>query len=127
MVKSVIQAQAESRLRPAIEAVEKLMPPGMGIAILVFERNTDKGNMGYIANARREDMRRALTEFLGKWEADAGGKPFYPLTLEAFEAWATDQALPVEDADREVILHALSAYKKFSNASPTNPTEVTQQ
>lgn len=120
MVKSVIQVQAESRLRAAIEAVEKMMPPGMGITILVFERNTDKGNIGYISNARREDMRRALTEFLGKWEADAGGKPFYPLTLEAFEAYATANM-------RDDVVQVIANYRNFSNASPTNPTEVSQQ
>lgn len=123
-MKSPIQRDAESKLRTAIAAVEKLMPSGIGIALFVFERNTDKGNIGYIANARREDMRRALTEFLRKWESDAPGQPFYPLTLEAFEAW-------VEHSENSLlgcsVRNALAVYHQLSNAGPTNATEVTQQ
>lgn len=122
-MKTIIQVEAEARLKPAIRALEKMMPPGMGIALFVFERNTDRGNMGYIANAERQDMRRALAEFLAKWDADAAGQPFHPLTLEAFEAWIQHDALPVEDSDREAVLHAISAYQKFSNAT----AEVSQQ
>lgn len=120
-MKSPIQREAESRLRSAITAVEKIMPNGMGVAVLVFERGTDEGSIGYIANARREDMRRALTEFLKKWDADAAGAPFYPLTLEAFEAWVATCPL------NKNTLTLVKAFRRFSNDGPTNTEEVSQQ
>lgn len=120
MTKSAIQTQAESRLRKAITTLEKIMPTGIGIAIFVFERNTDKGNIGYVANAERQGMRRALAEFLAKWDAEASGTPFHPLTLEAFEAYAIAQM-------RDDLVEAIDNYRRFSNEGPTLPSDVVQQ
>lgn len=122
-MKSPIQREAESKLREAVEAVENVMPSGIGIALFVFERNTDKGNIGYIANARREDMRRALAEFLSKWEADAKGQPFMPPTLDAFEGWIEQNGA----ADNVKPSEAVTMYRYLSNASATNQEEVSQQ
>ena len=119
-MKSNTMRTAEQRLRPAADAVEAIMPDGMGVAIFIFERNTDKGQIAYIANARREDMRRALTEFLHKWEADAAGQPFYPLTLDAFEAFA-------QSSRSIATLDTIDKYRKLSNEGPIQKEEVSQQ
>lgn len=115
--KSPKQRAAEAQLRRAIKRVQGLMPGGMGVAIFVFEHGTEKGHLGYISNASRPDMRRALTEFLGKWEGDAAGAPFYPLTLDAFEAWLAEQP-PMH------VFHALDTYRKLSNEGPKLGEEV---
>lgn len=44
---------------------------GYGFALLAFKFNTTEGRMNYLSNAPREDMIKALREFLGNFEADA--------------------------------------------------------
>lgn len=128
-MKSQRQIQAENRLRKAIKKVEGIMPDGIGIAMFVFEHGTEKGNIGYIANAERQSMRRALTEFLGKWDADAAGAPFYPLTLDAFEGWIRQQAKDTPESAGSLgpALAALEVYRDLSNHGATNTAEVSQQ
>lgn len=122
-MKTPRQIQAENQLRNAIKRVQAIMPKGMGVAIFVFERDTAKGNMGYISNAERQGMRRALAEFLDKWDADAAGAPFLPLTLDAFEAWVMAQRDEVTRAPASIPA-ALARYRELSNASGILPEEV---
>lgn len=119
MDKTPQQRVAEEKLREAIEAVQAIMPKGQGIAILTWEHGTDQGHIGYIANAARDDMRRAMTELLGKWASAAVGKKFFPLTLDAFEAY-TREKLEAETCAqareyRDATLAAVTAYRDLSN------------
>jgi hypothetical protein len=116
-MKSLIQLEAERRLQGALRMLQSIMPPKMGIALFVFEHHRADGHFGYVSNGERQDMRRALAEFLSKWDADAKGAPFNPLTLDAFEAWAISQAMP--DVARLV-----GVYRALSNSGVAIPSDV---
>lgn len=56
-------------LRKSIEQVQANFPPHTGVCVFVFDFNTkpgDFGGMGYISNAQRADMAKALREWLAK-------------------------------------------------------------
>lgn len=114
MSKSEKQLAAEAELQGIASMVEQVLPDGMGFAVLVFEKNRDAGHIGWVANGRRSDMRRALAEFLSKWDAESRGGVFYPLTLDGLEAWAA--AKPGENFKT---LQAIREYARLSNAEET--------
>lgn len=62
-------------MRGLAEAIADALPAKSGFCLLVFEMNTDQGTMSYISNANREDMVKALKEFISKAEKDARGPP----------------------------------------------------
>lgn len=57
--------QLATALRKSIDDVAKHFPQGTGICVFVFDFEGDKG-MGYISNAERDVMVKALREFLNK-------------------------------------------------------------
>ena len=59
--------QAEEALRKIGEFLTELTPEGMGFAILLFDYG-EGGNMFYAAKAKREDMIKAMKEFISKNE-----------------------------------------------------------
>lgn len=69
------ETNAERLKRVGLEAqcaelgrnLARCMPNGVGFTLLMFDFGTD-GNIAYLSNAKRDDMCRALREFLSKVE-----------------------------------------------------------
>lgn len=58
--------QIEEVLRKVGEVIKEMTPPGWGFTVLLFDVNTTKGSMFYLSSARREDMVKAMKEFIEK-------------------------------------------------------------
>lgn len=58
--------QIEEVLRKVGEVIKKMTPPGWGFTVLLFDVNTTKGSMFYLSSVRREDMVKAMKEFIEK-------------------------------------------------------------
>lgn len=56
--------QLADKMRAAMKEVEKVFPPGTGIAVFTFDRGVSPGGFGWIANGSREDMIAALVEWI---------------------------------------------------------------
>lgn len=69
----------EIACREALQRIGKelrdIEPAGLGFALLVFDFGPG-GNLAYVSNARREDMLRAMREFIEKNEAGGVGTVF---------------------------------------------------
>lgn len=59
--------QAEKLLKEIGVLLRESMPKGYGFNLLVFNFG-EGGNMFYTSNARREDMIRAMQEFIAKFQ-----------------------------------------------------------
>lgn len=59
----LLRQELERQCREIAEAIQHLMPPGAGFALLLFDMG-EEGNMAYVSDARREDMLKALRELL---------------------------------------------------------------
>lgn len=57
---------AEALLKDIGQRLKAIMPPGYGFNLLIFSFG-DGGNMFYTSNAKREDMIRAMQEFIAKF------------------------------------------------------------
>jgi hypothetical protein len=57
------------KIRDFGRKVKAECPPGWGYTVLMFDYNTEDGSMVYFSSANREDMIKALKEFIEK----AGG------------------------------------------------------
>ena len=55
--------QLEAQCRRIAEQIAEQALPGTGFALLMFDFGAD-GNLAYVSNAQRADMRRALREWL---------------------------------------------------------------
>jgi len=58
--------KAEAMLKEIGMLLKAACPPGYGFNLLVFSFG-EGGNMFYTSNARREDMIRAMQEFIAKF------------------------------------------------------------
>lgn len=58
--------KAEAMLKEIGTLLKAACPPGYGFSLLVFTFG-EGGNMFYSSNARREDMIRAMQEFIAKF------------------------------------------------------------
>lgn len=47
--------------------IASVLPHGVGFALLVYDFG-EKGNLGYVSNGKREDMLKAMREFIEKNE-----------------------------------------------------------
>lgn len=56
---------AERALKLLGQAIKETVPPGMGFALLLFDYGPG-GNMFYTSSANREDMVKAMQEFIQK-------------------------------------------------------------
>lgn len=61
--------QIEGVLSGLGKKIQKYLPKGWGFSLFIFDFNTDKGSIFYISNAKRDDMLKALKEFIKKEEA----------------------------------------------------------
>jgi nitrous oxidase accessory protein NosD len=43
-----------------------------GFCVLIYEHNTDKGRMNYVSNSQREDVIKAMKEFIEETEGTWG-------------------------------------------------------
>ena len=59
----------EKRCAKLARRLGKSMGPNQGFALLMFDFG-DEGNLAYCSNARREDMLKAMREFIQKAEED---------------------------------------------------------
>lgn len=57
--------RAEKMLNDLGSFLRSAMPPGWGFSLMIFSFGED-GSMFYTSNARREDMIRAMQEFIQK-------------------------------------------------------------
>jgi hypothetical protein len=58
--------QAEAMLKEIGQILRKACPEGYGFSLLIFNFGPD-GSMFYTSNAQREDMIRAMQEFIQKF------------------------------------------------------------
>ena len=61
--------ELEEACRELWREIAKEMPEGVGFAFIMFDFG-EGGNLVYLSNAERGDMRRALEEFLQKTAVD---------------------------------------------------------
>lgn len=59
--------EAEAALRKIGDYINGMVPAGMGFSLLLFDFG-DGGNMFYLSSAQREDMLKAMKEFISKQE-----------------------------------------------------------
>lgn len=57
--------EAEDSMRKIGEMLKPILPEGMGFTFLLFDYGKE-GNMFYISSAQREDMIKAMQEFIEK-------------------------------------------------------------
>jgi hypothetical protein len=62
----VRNAEAEKMLKEIGQLIKSQCPPGIGFSLLVFTFG-EGGSMFYSSNANREDMIRAMQEFIAKF------------------------------------------------------------
>jgi hypothetical protein len=58
--------QIEALLKDIGQRLKSVMPDGYGFNLLIFSFG-DGGSMFYLSNAQREDMIRAMQEFIAKF------------------------------------------------------------
>ena len=56
----------KGKMQDIAKVVKALIPKDYGFILLTFEHNTNKGNMIYISDSDREDVVKALEEFIEK-------------------------------------------------------------
>lgn len=61
----VQQAGAERSLRELAKLIDERKPPGFGFGLFLFEFG-EHGSMFWISNAQRQDMIKALREWIAK-------------------------------------------------------------
>lgn len=66
MTYEVRDEKAEAMLKEIGQLLKAACPPGYGFNLLVFTFG-EGGNMFYCSNAQREDMIRAMQEFIAKF------------------------------------------------------------
>lgn len=61
------------RLQEVARAVETILPPETGFVVLAFDLGSDKpGRLEYVSNGEREDVVKAMKEFIEKTEGAWG-------------------------------------------------------
>lgn len=63
-------AETDEKMRRAIKAAEREVPPGWAIALVAFQPGTPN-TANYIGNAPRHEMRAALAEVVDRWNRTA--------------------------------------------------------
>lgn len=63
-IAGVSAEQLPAKMRAAADAAGAHFPAGTGIAVFVFDRSKKGGGFGWIANAVRGDMIKALLEWI---------------------------------------------------------------
>lgn len=58
--------EIKTLLKEEGKAFAMRMPKGWGFTLFMFDLNTSDGSMFYISSAQREDMIKALEEFIEK-------------------------------------------------------------
>ena len=58
--------EIEKKLEEMGKIIGGQLPKGWGFTLLMFDYNTTKGSMFYISNGKREDMVKAMMEFISK-------------------------------------------------------------
>lgn len=56
--------EIEKELHRIGEEIKKGVPKGWGFTVMMFDTNTDSGSMFYISTANRDDMIKAMEEFI---------------------------------------------------------------
>lgn len=72
---------AEARLRGLADRISEQLPEGIGFALVTFTVG-EGGYAGYVSNARRADMIKALRECADKLEAKRDSPPGAPIVRE---------------------------------------------
>lgn len=68
-----LQEQAKSKMQGIAKNVEGQLPKGFGFVILTFPFSENEGNLlMYASNADREDVCKAMKEFIEKTENNYG-------------------------------------------------------
>lgn len=70
------EKQANDMLQTIAKDIAKLLPEGFGFALLAYEFGNSDGErkMLYVSNGNREDVAKAMTEWVGKVSEDTYGK-----------------------------------------------------
>jgi hypothetical protein len=58
-------AECEEKLRALWARLAPMLPPGIGVALFLFDFG-DTGGLAYVSNAQRDDMVRVIEEWLAK-------------------------------------------------------------
>lgn len=68
-----LQEQVKSKMQGIAKDVESQLPQGFGFVILTFPFSENEGNLlMYASNADREDVCKAMKEFIDKTENNYG-------------------------------------------------------
>lgn len=91
------------RMQDVARAVESILPPGTGFAVLAFDFDKPgqppSGRLDYAANAKRPDICRAMINFIARSAQNFAQHEVERLTTTAVE---------VEEGERQMILLALA-------------------
>ena len=66
------EQKAREKLKQIGNAIGGLLPEGYGFVLMVFETNTSEGRLDYISDCQREDVIKAMKEFIAKTEREWG-------------------------------------------------------
>lgn len=66
-VQQQVRLVLEQQCRELATLLKERVPAGVGFALFIFDYG-EKGNLAYVATAQRDDMRRAILEWLERTE-----------------------------------------------------------
>lgn len=65
-----LRPEVAASMKTLADAIKRQIPTTHGFALLVFDMHTNNGNVSYISNGERADMKKVMRELIGRWEAD---------------------------------------------------------
>jgi hypothetical protein len=68
MTYEVRNEEVEQVLRRLGRELKEEMPPGFGFTLMIFSYEEHEGAMFYLSSASRNDMVKAMREFIAKFE-----------------------------------------------------------
>lgn len=67
-----IEEKVKGKMQDIAKMVKSQLPDSFGFILLTFEHNTNKGDMIYVSDSNREDVIKAMKEFIEKTENTYG-------------------------------------------------------
>lgn len=64
--------ESKNTMQYLAQQIERLIGEQCGFFLMVYEHNTDTGRSNYVSNSNREDVVKAMKEFIAKTEGNWG-------------------------------------------------------
>lgn len=96
-------SDTRDRMQDAGRAIESIIPPGTGFALLCFDHGKPGGRIEYVSNSRREDICRTMIEFVQKSAQSFG--------THELERLLTTQ-LEMDEIEKDLLLYAMAECAK---------------